>query len=234
MKLIKVLTASILVIIICMSVFSSSASTPHILNYEVYRDAGAPNLTTTQAEAAVSSAIGNFSKQFPKLHFVRSASGTSTALNPKAGCKGGRNVICIESSSPSLDCGRNNACETVHHKSSTHMLNQRITSISSRYVFRVVEQSLCTRDPNNSNTHRLTTGAANQNGRDVVASHPNNTVGTLVHEISHLFGGRDSYGSSLSCTPVGAQCIMNNIAHSTKWCTSCASKISLYISTNYP
>jgi len=222
--------AAALLFLTCAVVFTiqASAVTTYV-SYDVYRDAGATSLTNNQAASAATSATGYFTTKFRDIVFTRNASGSTSEINPKANCNAGRKVICAYNASPSISCGANASCATVHHKSGSFMLNKRITTVTSRYVIRVVEYPICCVDPNNSNAHRKTNGLAKANGKDVIAFYDSYVVGALVHEVSHLFGGKDSYGSSYSCTP-GSQCVMNDISYYNKWCTKCAAKIISYIS----
>lgn len=179
-----------------------------ILNYEILVNT---SVTATEANSLVTGVSGGLRREFG-IYPIGHGSRSTIELNQRSSCSRVTppDDYCDSTCGPLTFVG----CRDSHHRSRHHFFDvQRATGTTS--VFRFVDFILCRFDANHG--HGLINGSATLLGRDIiVTTRSDNPRRTTVHEISHLFGARDTHETP--CI-VGQMCVMTPGADTyNRWC----------------
>lgn len=208
--------------------YSSEGASPNkpelIINYTTTRPIITRDLVVYKNSAAsvnlsdlnnyIAEANSIFTGKF-NISFNRLWSGSSSALNQRAGCAKVYTVCCDS------NCGALNACKTSHHKSGLHFLY--IDSSSTSSTVRFVDYATCYYD-SSAAKHNQCYGLSDTDNDVLVSLRAPTIQRTTCHELAHCFGARDNV-----CTP-GESCVMTYDSNVTnKWCSQCTQDILNYL-----
>jgi len=187
-------------------------NTSVIMNYEIRHSTP---LTAAVVQGHVNSVAlqlwGNFS-----IDLRRNATSSRAALNQRSGC-----TLAIDRGCTSA-CGANANCRALHHRSRNHFMEVNRGTIAIPH-FKFVDYRLCRLT--NAGVHGTINGSASRLGNTIIVStQSDNPRRTTAHEISHLFGARDT----TNCTP-NQSCVFRtgNVAHN-HWCVNHRDEILRY------
>ena len=197
----------------------------YTLYYQILTD---QTTSLTTAQSYMDAADQAFSKTYG-IHLERLYDSEQISeLNQKPGCTRGNN-ICNASCGLLANCSD---CVTLHHKSSEHFLgvDHENLSTATTAICRFVSFRICNYDYI-SKEHSEVNGVAYRRGfgspittcDTLVTTQAPRPYRTTAHEISHLFGARDSVCNSRDC-------VMNPISQvDDVWCRQCKADIDAYL-----
>ncbi len=148
-------------------------------------------------------------------------------------CSKEENEMCDEECGYIDNCNNTHTCNqncqdpclniNTHHRSAVRLLYVTPSGVNTDYTIRYISSPLCTYQYNaeNANTsHYQINGARLPNTGKIVIYDDGSAVGTTQHEISHMFGTLDNYGTTNCSSP---KCVMSG--DTDVWCSNCFTTI---------
>ena len=185
-------------------------------NYRIWRNWG---LGATEAQNTMNQVERLFRDNFA-INLVRVGNDARDNLAPRPGCnRNAETQFCAYSSIARYNCGLNNRCHDLHHRSGTFMLS-RWPGSSTTMSFKFVNYMTCFWEaPRHDRVHGLASVSPTTftGHHMLVSTQSPNALRTAVHEVSHVFG---AHGHEEYCTP-GQPCVMRNnalIPVHNQWC----------------